>query len=86
MRIEHGLSATAVRVAYEDQDRFTAQRVLKTVVARSKESGPVEVVEQPSLPEAPVSPNRVLLMVAGLAGGGILAVMRRRPHSPAVSS
>ena len=69
-----------------------AQRILAYAVSRVAEDRPAEWVDPPSLPAEPFSPNRYLIALIGLLGGGVLYVgLPRRVagkflSSPAVQS
>lgn len=78
----------AFTVSFRYTDRYRAQAVTRDLVARILGGMPAEVLDPPSMPEAPSSPNRVQIAVFGIVAGGLLGIaasrFRRQTAAPAV--
>jgi uncharacterized protein involved in exopolysaccharide biosynthesis len=83
LRFERGISTSSVRMAFDFREPYMAQRILAYAVGRVAEDRPVEWVDPPTLPPAPVGPNRYLIALIGLlAGGGLyVGLLWRKPRN-----
>jgi uncharacterized protein involved in exopolysaccharide biosynthesis len=84
--------ANSIEVSFVHNDRRKAQLVTAEILDRfvkenliRKVNSTLQVIDTPSLPQAPISPNRTTIAVIGLCGGALLgiaiALVRRRPSN-----
>ena len=69
-------------VSFDYPDRYKAKAVLDAAIGRT---GAVELLDPPSLPERPFTPNRLAMVTAGLFAGFVLggiALAVRRHRNP----
>lgn len=94
IRIQSGLGGQAFSVAFSHEDQRKAQRVAAELMDRliqenvqRRATHVLEVIDSPGLPDAPMSPERFVVVGAGLGAGALLgtivALMRRRVSQPA---
>ena len=72
----------AITISFRYPDRIQAQRVVRDLVSRITGTSPVEVLDPPSEPRAPSSPNRPQIAALGIFAGllfGLAASRFRRP-------
>ena len=86
--------ANSIEVAFLHSDRHKAQLVTAEILDRfvkenliRKVNSSLQIIETPSLPQDPISPNRTTIALIGLCGGALLgiaiALVRRRPSNAA---
>ena len=86
--------ANAIEVSFVHSDRHKAQQVTADILDRfvkenliRKVNSTLQVINTPSLPQDPISPNRATIAAIGLCGGALLGIaiawIRRRPSNAA---
>jgi uncharacterized protein involved in exopolysaccharide biosynthesis len=83
-----GGGALALRISFEYPDKMKAQAVVRELLkmfleqnnATWKNQGPsavkiLEILDPPSLPQQPLSPDRPMIVTAGLLGGAVLGLL-----------
>jgi hypothetical protein len=81
-------SATAFAISFRSSDRIQARAVtsdLMAAVMQEYGSG-VEVLDPPSDPHRPSSPNRFQIIVLGIAAGALLGLVSTRFRRPAAAA
>lgn len=85
--VQAGLAADAFEISFRYSDRLTAQRVTRDLVWRF--AGPQtsnEVIDPASLPEAPISPNRLNIALLGTVAGVLLGMAASRFRRPKLAT
>jgi uncharacterized protein involved in exopolysaccharide biosynthesis len=75
--------ARAITISFRYPDRYKAQLVVRDLAARFMGAMPLELLDPPSLPLAPGSPNRPQIAAFGIFAGlllGLAASRFRRPR------
>ena len=72
----------AITISFRYPDRFQAQHVVRDLVARIAATSAVEVLDPPSLPTGPSSPNRPLIGAFGVMAGLLLGLAASRFGRP----
>jgi hypothetical protein len=96
LHIELLPNTTAVHVTFDYGDRYMAQKVTQKIVyqlmdesAKTPSGTMVEMIDPPSLPFNPVSPNRATISVIGLLLGftvAMLVAIRERRRTPVLGA
>jgi hypothetical protein len=68
----------AFTVSFQYPDRYKAQAVTRELVARITGNMPAEVLDPPSMPQAPSGPNRLQIAGIGLLAGALLGMAASR--------
>ena len=68
----------AFALSFQYTDRYKAQAATRDLVARIVGEMPAEVLDPPSMPEAPSSPNRLQIAIFGVVAGGLLGMAASR--------
>ncbi len=74
----------AFTISFQYPDPYLAQRVTSDLVAQitGVRTLPVEVLDPPSLPRVPSSPNRPQIAAFGISAGALLGLAASRLHRP----
>jgi uncharacterized protein involved in exopolysaccharide biosynthesis len=77
-------TAAAFTISFRYPDRWKAQQVARDLVIRITGAPPhaTEILDPPSLPNAPISPNRWQIATAGTAVGILLGLAASRFRTP----
>lgn len=78
--------ARAFTVAFAYTDRYKAQMVTQELVARISGTVRAEVLDPPSMPMAPSSPNRLQIGAFGLFAGTLLGLAASRLRRPPLAT
>jgi len=82
----HGGGGPAFVISCEYPDKLRSQAVVRELVSSFATEKILEVLDQPSLPQRPIFPNRPMIVAVGLFGGAVLGwlavlVWRSTVHS-----
>ena len=77
----------AFTLSFQYTDRYKTQAATRDLVSRIVAGMPAEVLDPPSMPAAPSSPNRLLIIAFGVVAGMVLgmAASRYRRTTPAAA-
>jgi LPS O-antigen subunit length determinant protein (WzzB/FepE family) len=70
-----GGGGPALVISCEYPDKLRSQAVVRELVSSFASEKILEVLDPPNLPQRPLSPNRPLIVAAGLLGGAVLGLL-----------
>ncbi len=76
----------AFTLSFQYTDRYKAQAATRDLVARIVGGMPAEVLDPPSMPQAPTSPNRLQIALFGIVAGVLLGMAASRFRRPTAAT